>query len=119
MSDKRPICKSCGQYLPLPKPRLGRLDPETELRGALGRRDPVSRSKETRATGGQLIIIGSLASARGIDAGRACLHLFGASPELLTKTAASLFINFLRRVSPERFPVARKGSDLCQQQQSR
>lgn len=108
MKDTRPICDKCGQYLPLPTPQLGRLDPEVELRAALGRRDPVSRWRETRVTDGQLQIIQSIAGARGINAAGACFKLLGTNPELLTRKAASLFINFLRRVSPERFPIARK-----------
>lgn len=102
MSDTRPICDTCGQYMPLATPEIAKLDAATEFKAALGRRDPVSHGEADRLSPSQRGAIRSIASAKGLNASKECRQIVGCEPEALTMFAASKFISFLIRVGTER-----------------
>jgi hypothetical protein len=101
MSDTREICKSCGQYMPLPTPDIGRLDALTELRAALGRRNPRAGISNP-VTPKQLTAIRAIANSHSLNHLEECKAALGCEPAYLSIFAASKFIAYLKRIGTER-----------------
>jgi hypothetical protein len=106
VSDTRPICAACGQYLPLPAPELDRLDAATVFKAAMGQRHPISHRASDRLSPSQMSAIRAIARVHNLDASSECKQLAGCEPEDLTMFAASKFISYLIRIAKERREVA-------------
>ncbi|HEX8183773.1 MAG TPA: hypothetical protein VF747_03455 [Blastocatellia bacterium] len=99
-------CPTCGQSMPLELPKLDKLDALTELKAALGRRNPVGKSTDERLSQAQLGAISAICRASGMNAPKECKAALGCEPECLTVFAARHFIPYLTRIAKERGEAA-------------